>query len=388
MIISDYTNRMKSLSIATLGSLLLAGMAALLPVSASATSKDQPSLGYLTNFGSNNVLVIDLAAKAILHNIPVGANPSGIELTHDGKRAYVTNSGATTVSVIDIGTNAVIDTINLPPNIGTFPIGVTMRPGSEQAWVTVAHSGNREDPVNGYVVVIDTSNNKIVGDPIQVATFPSSIAFLSNGKTAYVANHGGDNVSVIDAEKMAVMTTIDMGLNSGAPSPAVFSGNKRLYVSMGGHPNATRTVNVINTETNQVSNVIRFGDIISPNQVGILHELHRVYVADLTSNTVSVIDTTDDTLLAIITEGLGSITSGIAIDHQKSLVYAINLGSGNISVITTDDNKVSDTIELGEAGQLPIQMAILNGSANRSSSSPSRSSSLSAKSRLPLLSNK
>lgn len=78
---------------------------------------------YVTNQGSANVSVIDLASLAKTTDIPVGVEPYGIALTPDGTRAYVANSASGTVSVVDTGSNAVIATIAIP---GVQPRGVAV----------------------------------------------------------------------------------------------------------------------------------------------------------------------------------------------------------------------------------------------------------------------
>ncbi|MCH7518326.1 MAG: hypothetical protein IH964_04780, partial [Candidatus Dadabacteria bacterium] len=47
---------------------------------------------YVTNAGSNNVIVIDTATNMVVGPpIPVGTTPIGVAITPKGTRAYVTN---------------------------------------------------------------------------------------------------------------------------------------------------------------------------------------------------------------------------------------------------------------------------------------------------------
>jgi YVTN family beta-propeller protein len=81
----------------------------------------------VTNHGSGNVSVIDVAANTVPATINVGINPEGIAITPDGTRVYVANSGsgAYNVSVIDTAANKVVASVA----VGTTPFGLAISPG-------------------------------------------------------------------------------------------------------------------------------------------------------------------------------------------------------------------------------------------------------------------
>lgn len=81
---------------------------------------------YITNFGSNNVSVIDTATNTVIATIPVGSVPLGVVVTPDGSKVYVANSDDNSVSVIATATNTVTATIP----VGSYPIafGVFIQP--------------------------------------------------------------------------------------------------------------------------------------------------------------------------------------------------------------------------------------------------------------------
>ena len=68
---------------------------------------------YLSNAGSDDVSVINLANNRGLAHIQVGANPRGIAITPDGAKLFVNNVLDGMLSVIDTTTHAVTDTIML-----------------------------------------------------------------------------------------------------------------------------------------------------------------------------------------------------------------------------------------------------------------------------------
>jgi YVTN family beta-propeller protein len=92
------------------------------------------SYAYVTNWGSNNISVIDTATNNVTDEVDLSIRyyPGEIAVTPDGKKVYVTNvtnsgsiySRGNTVFVIDTATNNVIATVK----VGTDPEGVAVNP--------------------------------------------------------------------------------------------------------------------------------------------------------------------------------------------------------------------------------------------------------------------
>ena len=66
---------------------------------------------YVTDDGSNTVLVIATATNRVTATIPVGNTPHGVAVTPDGRHVYVANNLSNTVSVIKTANNTVTATI-------------------------------------------------------------------------------------------------------------------------------------------------------------------------------------------------------------------------------------------------------------------------------------
>ena len=77
---------------------------------------------YVVCSGSDEVLMVDTAARAVAGRVAVGKVPRGIALSPDGKRFYVTNSWSDTVSEVDALSLQVLRT--LPA--GFEPTGVAL----------------------------------------------------------------------------------------------------------------------------------------------------------------------------------------------------------------------------------------------------------------------
>src|SRR5215475_3833612 len=63
------------------------------------------------NTTENRVAVIDQSTRRVLKRVPVGDDPSHLELSHDGRFLYVANSGSDDVTIIDTANDQVTATV-------------------------------------------------------------------------------------------------------------------------------------------------------------------------------------------------------------------------------------------------------------------------------------
>jgi len=103
--------------------------------------------------------------------------------------AYVTNGGSNTVSVFDV-VNVRIDR---EIAVGQNPTGITANPKRNEVYVV--NSGTAQG--NGSISVIDAEKNAVVAT-IPVHRQPYFLDVDAAGDFAYVANSGSNSVSVID----------------------------------------------------------------------------------------------------------------------------------------------------------------------------------------------
>ncbi|WP_164066679.1 YncE family protein, partial [Serratia marcescens] len=59
---------------------------------------------FAANSGSNDIAVVDIAARRFTKTVPVGRDPYGAALTPDGRFVYAGNLADNSVSVIDVPT--------------------------------------------------------------------------------------------------------------------------------------------------------------------------------------------------------------------------------------------------------------------------------------------
>src|SRR5713101_616214 len=107
---------------------------AALGVILSSTSIEAQPLAYVTNFGSNNITVIDTSSNTVNTTINLGGvnGPFGAAVNRAGTFVYVTNQNSGSVSVIDTSNNTVTATIQ----VGVSPAGVAVNPAGTFVYVT------------------------------------------------------------------------------------------------------------------------------------------------------------------------------------------------------------------------------------------------------------
>lgn len=130
----------------------------------------------------SSLYVFDIATKAIVHKIPLGAEAYTCKLSPDKKTLYISVWGSAKIIAWDVHTQK---------TVATIPVG----------------------------------------------NHPNEICFTKNGKTLYVANADDNSVSVVDTKTGKVIETLNAALYPNAPSGSTSNGvalsedEKTLYVA-------------------------------------------------------------------------------------------------------------------------------------------------------------
>jgi len=297
-------------------------------------------------------------------------------LAESATNAYVTNVFPPSVSVIDTTTNTVIVDIGFPTGRAPFAIAIT--PDGASGYVTALNSLGT---TGGWVYVLDTRSNTIVGGPIEVGSEPTGIAITPDGKRAYVANRFGASekgISVIDTSTNTVAVTVPM---EGMPRAlAITPDGKRVYVSneglgavqvldvasntisgaaipVGGaagiaiapsgtqalvtNNNAAGFVSVIDTASNAVVSTVAVEE--HPSAVAFTADGKYAYVTNQGSRSVSVIDASSMTVIGSPIP-VGTFPGAIALTYDGKRALVTNEGSNSVSVIHTGTGTVGATI--------------------------------------------
>ena len=135
---------------------------------------------------TGTVSVIDLTARKVLKEIPVGLHPSGTAFSPDGSHLYVANANSDTISVIDTTRDAVVQTLDAKPMpdlpFGSAPNALAVSPDGTTLYV--ANGGNNT------LAVIDLTQGRLRG-LIPVGWYPGAVVLTGDGKRLCVANTKG-----------------------------------------------------------------------------------------------------------------------------------------------------------------------------------------------------
>src|SRR5271165_4021714 len=88
------------------------------------------SLAYITNQGSNDVSVVDLAALRVVQTIAVGRSPAGVAVSARAGRAYISNPDSRDISVIDLQSRKQVATVAG----GSGPVGIAVSPDGSRLY--------------------------------------------------------------------------------------------------------------------------------------------------------------------------------------------------------------------------------------------------------------
>lgn len=182
------------------------------------------------------------------------------------------------------------------------------------------------------------------GAPIPVGNAPSRIAFGSAGATAYVANQGSDNVSVINVAKDSVTRTIDV---HGDPVPLAPSPDGQwLYVA---------------TNTNYVYKIaLSSGDAI--DSIALPQTSHFMLLAP-SGNTLYVSTRDAGKVLEINTASwtvsrtfdVGGLTQGMALAPDGSELYVANQTLQRVDVVNLSTGTAVASVPLdGQAFDIAL----------------------------------
>lgn len=182
-------------------------------------------------------------------------NPLGVALTPDGQRAVVARSLANDIVLVNLATGKLEASVA----VGICPYGVAI--SKDGRWAFVSNYGGqrprggqrteksagsdvavdaRSIPLTGTVSVIDLLGRRREKQQILVGLHPTELLLSPDGQRLYVANAGGDSVSVIDPARFKVTTTLNTKADPALPWGSLSDGlalstdGQTLYVANAG----------------------------------------------------------------------------------------------------------------------------------------------------------
>ncbi len=334
-----------------------------------------------------------LAAAFLL--AATGCHRSGFPVYPSNYRefAYVTNGGSDTVSVIDL--------VNLRSDrvvqVGQQPTGVAASPTRNEVYVVNSGRGNS----NGSLSVLNTESNHLAAT-IPVRRQPYFVSISSDGKRAYVANSGSNNISVIDLDRRREIAVVGAGEQPGlavispdshsllvtnrtsgsvsiyavsddATSPlrlrTVLQGctgatdavilpdsSKAFVACSGGHQvmairlaAPTPPAAPASPATTPLKGVLL--DLLdvgrTPVQLAMKPDGGEIFVSNFDGNSISEIATNSNEVGGTYMIGEHPVRGIVSADN--STLWVANFGADSVSAYSIDDGKVTDNVRTGSA---------------------------------------
>ena len=154
----------------------------------------------------------------------------------------------------------------------------------------------------------------------------------------YVANESGNSVTVIDANSLNVVGTVD-SLNHSTHDVAVTRDGKRVFVTN----LASGKVSVIDAEKLETMASIYTGR--RSHVVTLTNDNRQAWVANISDDNISIIDTQTLRILGTISVGKGP--TGMTFSRDGRLAFVSNQGDRNVQVIDTSSHRVLKSIPVG-----------------------------------------
>jgi YVTN family beta-propeller protein len=135
--------------------------------------------------GSPNVRLVDVATRTVVGSLSIGSALESVFFSADGTRAWV--AGGNHVYLLSISGNSVT---LIASAASSGASRVALSPEGGRVWVS-NYFGSTVNFFDALTLAPAT------GSPFTVGTNPIGIAFTASGSTAYVANSGSNNLSVV-----------------------------------------------------------------------------------------------------------------------------------------------------------------------------------------------
>jgi YVTN family beta-propeller protein len=145
------------------------------------TGSADEAVGFVANWGSASVSVIDAATRAVTARIPVGGTPRGMVLSKDGRYLYVCLFDSATVKKIDVAGRKVAASFSF----GTGAMRhIVLDPARNLLYAS--------DMLHGRVLAIDASTGRLAGQAA-VDRSLNTIALSPDGRRLFVSSRGPNN---------------------------------------------------------------------------------------------------------------------------------------------------------------------------------------------------
>ena len=289
---------------------------------------------YITNQGSHDVSVIDVATASVVATVPVGRSPAGVVASSRAGKVFVSNPDSKSISVIDMRRQQVVDTLAA----GDGPVGIDASPDGRRLFAA--------DWFRNRLLVYATDHR--AGEPltarepittIAVGRAPAGVAAGDRPGQVFVAERDDDSVAWVDANAARVVTRLKVGSH---PFALLFdAARQRLYALN------VQSDDVSVIDTREPGRLVLIATVKvgkAPYGAALTADGRSLYVTNQHDDTVSVVDTATLAVRQTLT-GFG-YPEGVAAHADR--VYVVNWMDDNVSVLDAASGRLLATIATGK----------------------------------------
>jgi YVTN family beta-propeller protein len=235
----------------------------------STTSSGKPaatSTLYVTVYGTDEIVSVNEATRAVVDHIPLGSADAGpgkgpaiLLKTPDGKKLYAANWKDNTISAVDVATKAVTtialgsrpwveamspmgDVVYAGLNAGTIAVistaddtvsrmidtkgqlaeSIIVSPDGKTLYVAFSNPNDFSSLIGGAITAISSADGSVTHPAVPVGMTPAWVTVAPHGDTVYSLNFLSNSVSAIDTATWTVAATIPVKSSSDpVPEPTL-----------------------------------------------------------------------------------------------------------------------------------------------------------------------
>lgn len=283
------------------------------------------SEGFVANTKSNSISVFNTATDSQTGTISLPVSPGALAIERSGKELYVALPSANEVLPVSVSNQSA----GTPITLGISPTAIAISPDSNYLLAAGGTSGK--------LVVVNLETGSVLLT-LSFGKDLSAISVLPNGLWAYVADSASGMVYPISMSNFSVGTPITVGTNPSAISVSPDSAS--VYVLNSGSDN----VSVIDAQTQAVVSTYSLVPLTTPGDINITPDGQTLYVSLTSVNEIYALSASSGSAVGLIP--VGSSPTAIAIDPDQAPVATIS-SSGNTLGAPITFSALGSTVKFG-----------------------------------------
>jgi YVTN family beta-propeller protein len=250
---------------------------------------------FVINSGANSacpntgsISAISASTLTVGNTSCVGLNPTALVQSPANGYVYVINQGDSSVTVFNPGLPGVTGTITSANGLGQNPVSGTV--SLDGSWIFIVTAGDGVHPGTLDIIAAGTAT---VAASTPLGVGPTFSVIDPNLNRLYVANSGGNTVSVFDASSvspLALLATVSVGTDPVGITP--LQDGSRFYVANAGSDDVT----VVSASSFSPLTTVALPTGANPVWIASDPTASKVYVADSGTFTTTIIRTSDNTI--------------------------------------------------------------------------------------------